>query len=385
MDSLWTEHLSEQNLSYGGLAIYASFPEGEILAKSGLPDDVTKDSYFRGASNTKTFTASAIMLLAERGELNINDYITDLIPGKSEPYIPDNQYYDIPFKQQIKIRQLLEHRAGVFDLTNYPIPDSCNAAYAGQNYIFYKESISPDHSFSIDEIINIIAINNLFDFAPDSDYHYSNTGYMLLGKIIERLSGQSFSDFISENLLIPNSLNHTTFPISSTSTLSDPYIAGKVFSEGEYYDCSIQNLSYEFAQGNIVTTLDDLLSWVKLWQTGQAGIPMSVVNQMRQGSGQNADYGFGTSFSEGIGYGHTGAIAGYLSFMFYDPDYDFSMVLVCNLWNMKDEISFWEQVYLLSVIFMNTKSICTGTENRTCTNFNNLLDLNIDFINNYRR
>ncbi|HOD54711.1 MAG TPA: serine hydrolase domain-containing protein [Candidatus Cloacimonadota bacterium] len=360
IDSIWGEYVAENNLSYGGLAISAFTSQGLLFAKSGLTQDVNIHSFFRGASNTKTYTASSIMLLQQRGLLNINDCITDTIPGKSDSYIPNNSDYNIPYKNQITIRQLLEHRAGVFDLTNFPIPDTCNAVYAGQNYLMFMESFFPAYTFSMDELFRVISRHQLCDFSPDSGFQYTNTGYSLLGIIIERVSGQSYQDFVSKNLLIPNSLLYTTFPLSTNSMLSEPYISGKILYNQTLIDCRKQNFSYEFAQGNLVTTSLDLLTWLKTWQKGQAGLPLSTVQQMRQGSGANSDYGFGTTYVNGMGYGHTGAIAGYLSFMFYSPEEDFTMLLVCNLWNMNTEESFYEQIGVLSDIFVKCKEICTG-------------------------
>jgi len=315
------------------------------------------------------------MLLAKRHELNLNDCLTDTIPGTSDTYLPDNQSYNIPFKNQISIRQLLEHRAGVFDLTNFPVPDTCMAMYAGHNYLEFVESIFPSHNFTLDEIFGVIARYHLCDFSPDSAFHYSNTGYMLLGKIIERVSGQSYSDFINGQILTPNQLTQTSFPLSTVSILPDPYIPAKVQSGFDLITIRKQNMSYEFAQGNCVTTAGNLVSWLKKWQGGHAGLPFSVVQQMRNGSGQNEDYGFGTSFVPGMGYGHTGAIAGYLSFMFYDPEADFTMLLICNLWNMKTQDSFYEQVSKLSEIYVNAKQICTESAKTTTPETIKLYDL----------
>ena len=358
LDSLWIQYVNNNNLTHGGVAVYATFPNGSIFAKSNLSDNINRNSLFRGASNTKLFTASGIMLLQERNLLNINDKITDNIPGTTVPYVSEQQEYNIPYKQQITIRQLLEHRAGVFDLTNFAIPDTCNAPYAGQNYIYYIENIAPNHDFSVEEIININVIHNLYSFAPDTDYSYSNTGYMLLGKIIERVSGESLADFFENNLLKPNYLNMTNFPLSTEHLMPENELIGKVLYNGQYIDCRFQNLSYEFAQGNIITSLENLNTWISKLQKGQAGISPAVVNQMRFGSGLNNGYGFGTQWSELLGFGHTGAIAGYLSYMFYDPVDDISITLVCNLWNMNSEASFPEQVSLISEIFLRTKSIC---------------------------
>jgi D-alanyl-D-alanine carboxypeptidase len=82
---------------------------------------------FGAASSTKSFTAAGILKLHQQGKLNIDDLITANIPGTNQPYIPNTSGYAIPNKNRITIRLLLQHRAGVFDVTNDEIPDTTNA------------------------------------------------------------------------------------------------------------------------------------------------------------------------------------------------------------------------------------------------------------------
>lgn len=363
IDSLWTDYISSNALSYGGVALVAQNTTKTIFAQSNMPDNVSSNSYFRGASNTKTFTAFAIMLLKEQGKLNLDDHLTDMIPNTDIPYLPEDSNYNIPFKNQISIRQLLEHRAGIFDITNFAIPDTVNANYAGQNWIAYMSGINPYYTFTIDGIISIISQHQIYHHLPNQQYSYTNTGYMLLAKIIERVSNQSLNDYLSDAILLPNQLNQIQFPTSTGSMLPDPYISGKIWSGNMLYDYRKFNMSSAKGSGNLVCTINDLNRWVRLWQKGQAGLDLAVVEGMRHSSNpQQEYYGLGTEYIPGIGYGHTGAIAGYLSFMFYDPMSDFSIVLVANIWNMNTETSLNEQAQCMAEIIVQTKNICTSGE-----------------------
>jgi len=336
VDSMWQSYAAANNLDIGGILYHAQHHDQRYFCKSNLSSEISSFSHFRAASITKTFTASSIMLLDQRDLLDIDDCICDIIPDSDMPYLPNNAEYAIPFKEEITIRQLLEHRAGVFDLINFDVPDSVNAEYAGMNWLGYILDQDEAHFFTIDEIISVIAENQLYSNEPEAEYSYSNTGYMLLGKIIERVSGMDIEGFFLTEWSIPNALGSISFPVDSMHNLPEDHIPCVVYLDKNPCAADVYNMSHEIAQGNLVTNSTDLLSWLMNWQRGTAGLPGSIVQQMRQSSYPNQNYGLGTSFSEGFGYGHTGALAGFITLMFYDPDTDFGFVLLSNLWDMRD-------------------------------------------------
>lgn len=362
IDSLWQDYQDENEIQEGGLLFCAQKGEQRYYAQTNLPDEVDKYSFFRAASITKTFTAASIMLLKEKNKLDINATITSNIPGSSEAYIPDTEDFAIPYKEQITIAQLLEHSAGVWDPINCDIPDSIQAPYAGQNWIDYIMTQDAAHHFTTSEIIGVVAEHGLSFNSPGSEYHYSNTGYMLLGEIIERVSGKDYRQFIRDEILEPNALSSMDFPTDALHLLPEPKIPCYVYFEGELLDFNQYNMSMEKAQGNLVTNADDLLTWLVKWQKGTAGIGTSSIQDMRQPSALNPGYGYGTEIIEGLGYGHTGALAGFLSFMFYDPTQDTGFVLLCNMWNMNDEESFNELAYLLFDIAAQAKALIADEE-----------------------
>ena len=145
---------------------YLETRTGNYFASSGMPAGVDQNTRFRIASNTKTFTSAAIMLLNQQGLLNIDDTIVSNIPGTAVPYVPATAQYDIPNEASITIRQLLSHTAGVFDVTNEYVPSTCSVAYAGQNYILYREADRPTYQFSPGELIGVDATCGLSYLRP---------------------------------------------------------------------------------------------------------------------------------------------------------------------------------------------------------------------------
>ncbi|NLF88294.1 beta-lactamase family protein [Candidatus Bathyarchaeota archaeon] len=338
MDKKWAEYASDNPAYNGTLSMRIISPKGDFFVSTS--QDSMSNVHFRGASTTKTFTAAAIMLLHQEGQLNIDDKITQTIPGKDIPYVPNSVDYAIPYKENITIRQLLGHTAGVFDVSNTPIPENVSAPYAGVIYTDYIKESAPEHNFSFDELIRAVAANQLSYFAPSEGYHYSNTGYSILGKIIECVSGMSYSSFVEQRLLQPNGLENTSFPsLGNERQLPAPYAEGYTYIEGELYETTQDNMSPHVAEGNVITTVDDLCKWGKLLYSGQAGIKYDLVTQMidvKPTGEEHKVYGLGTEYAEGLGFGHNGAHAGYMTVMRYDRETDIALVIYASALNADD-------------------------------------------------
>lgn len=316
----------------GGMSILVRTPGGDFFA-STLPD-ATPSHHFRAASVTKTTTAAAIMLLEQRGLLRLDDPVTAPIPRLGIPYLPDTPEYDVPHKSSITIRQLLQHRAGVFDLGNDPVPADANAPYAGQAYIEWKISGNPAHSFTIDELVGVVARLGLSYGPPPAPYHYTNTGYSMLGKIIERVSGKRLDEFLHEEFTRPLHLGQTYFVVSGEDRmLHEPYLKGYSSAQGEYAETTEDNASYAHAEGNMVTTLSDLATWIRALMRGEAGVSPENAARMREvlplREGAASGYGLGIGDNpKALGFGHDGGIMGYLTVARHDPETDYTTAMV---------------------------------------------------------
>lgn len=344
LEAGWLAYKSGKPKFDGGIAMQILSPKGDYFISTGMGDHVTNMYHFRIASVTKTFTAAGIMLLAQKGLLNINDKITDNIPGKSIPYVPNTSEYDIPYKKDITIKMLLMHRAGVFDVSNNDIPDnkfSHGKPYVGRSYLDYMENKDKEHTFTFDELAGVVAANQLSFFVPGSSYHYSDTGYSMLGKIIERVSGESYSDFIKGELLVPNGLLETISPWrGSDQAIPYPFVRGYVWMNGEAQEVTKSNMSPHVAEGNITTTSMDLVNWCRKLFTGNAGLTKETVEMMKSGmdkaDGNASTYGLGIGYSSETGFGHSGAHEGYLTLMYYNPKTDVTYVMFTNIWDCQN-------------------------------------------------
>lgn len=164
-----------------GEMIYA---RGYGLADLEQQTPITPDTVFHLASVSKQFTAACIALLEEAGELSLEDEVRRYIP-----YLPDAAL-------ALKIRHLVYMTNGLEDF------------YSVSNLI---RGIPEDEYFSEENAIQIIRAANWLKFAPGANWSYSNTGYFLLGKIVERVSGQSLAEFAREHLFAPLGMAHTFF------------------------------------------------------------------------------------------------------------------------------------------------------------------------------
>lgn len=354
LDQEWLMFQDRHGFSEGGLVIYLMTPEDDLSASTGMEKEAVENVFFRGASTTKTFTAASIMLMHQQGLVNIDDFITDSIPGTVMPYLPDTPEYQVPHKNRITIRHLLEHRAGVFDVSNDPVPEGVEAPYAGMHYIDYVkyELGRENHTFTFDELAGVAARHGLSYWEPGSGFHYSNTGYSMLGKIIERVSSMDYGWYVQETFTRPLGLDNTRFPHLGTDThLPSPYARGFTLYQGQIHETTLDNMSPHVAEGNVITTPRDLAGWIRLLLSGKAGLELEAIEMMmdvRPTDEFHDVYGLGITRTEGVGYGHNGGHAGYLTVMRYNPEDEVSVVLFSSALAAED--LFGQLDFMLDVV-----------------------------------
>ena len=346
----WNQYRQVHGLPGGGMAVYLETPAGRFYASSGMSEGVDQNTRFRIASNTKTFTAAAIMLLDQQGKLHIDDSIVSRIPGQAIPYVPNTAQYNIPHKPDITIFQLLSHTAGVYDVDNNEIPPACPVPYAGHTYPEHILAADLTHQFTPDELIAVDATCQASFFAPGSDYHYSDTGYSMLATIIERVSGMPYDQFLAQNLIGPNGLSSTSVTMLGTDqSIPPPFNPGYVYDSGVMTDTTKDNMSLHIGEGNVISTPADAARWVRRLIRGEAGPNTASIDAMTTPTAQSRqrdhNYGLGIDFIPGLGYGHTGANQGYLSLMVYDPAADVTTILYFNVWDVANLLT--DQSHLL--------------------------------------
>ena len=343
-DSLRSALQSDLGNTVPSLSVLIETPDDAYFACSAVPGEtkVTPDTWFRFASNSKNFTATAVMNMYEDGWLDYKAKITDTIPGTKITYVPDDPEWAIPNKDIITIEQLLQHSAGVYDVDNDSVP-GCG----GEGYVMYQLSLDQNHQFTSTELISQLTTYHLkYDYQPGEKHHYSNTGYTILGEIAARVYSskkgitKTLTDYLYDYIYGPSAPVplKVHFPnLAADQSLPDPYVCGTILNPGigENMTNCHNNMSAHVAEGNGCGTMAALNTYIRTLMRGENVLEPSTVEIMKTDViPADSSYGLGTYHVSSIGYGHNGAIYGYLSVMMYDPATDISVITMMPLFDM---------------------------------------------------
>ena len=266
----------------------------------GVPLD--PDQVLRIASVTKMFTAATVIKLAEMGKLSLDDKLATYLP-------------DVPNAGNITLRELLQHTAGVSDKTKDPQPG------------FMKRDV--DTATLIDEIRKRTP-----SFAPGAQQQYSNGGYILLGAVIEKVTGQPWHVAMTQLLLEPLGLQHIRY--GDNAVVMPGRVAGYTTDNPAHQvkNASFISMSIPAAAGGLVATADDLLRWMRALTHGRVisaqDFQMMITPAM---PGVAHPYGMGMYLWHVRGsdmVGHTGQIDGFASAVAYLPKQDVTVVVLAN-------------------------------------------------------
>ena len=345
VDSVRTALEKDLGNSVPSLNLYIQTPTEKIFASS-VPAGTapyTENTNFRFASNTKMFTATAILNMHQNKWLDIKAKITDNIPGTNMPYVPDTPAWDFPYKNEITIEQLLQHGAGVFDVDNDTIPGQFN----NLTYTAYMQGLDSTHQFTTEEMVLQLTKFKEYYWAPGKGFHYSNTGYSILGHIIERIythkgSGgpgniSTYEDYLRDHIVGGDAHIKLAihFPVRADDTkMPDPYVKGiernpgKVPKIFDHY-----NMSAQVAEGNGYSSPASLNTFVRTLMKGQNVLSEATVDTMKTHINTNSTnhYALGCFYTTNLGFGHNGERCGMLSLAMYDPTTDVSVVAYINL------------------------------------------------------
>ena len=308
-------YLDEESAYKGfqGVALVAQGNEikfAKAYGNADYDDNIVNkvNTRFAIASNTKQFTAVAIMQLMEDGKINLDDTI--------DKYFPKFKYAN-----QITVRELLQMRSGLVDYLNavelyFKDEESLKILNDYREKAYFDEYVS-DSRWTADIILNNLYLSEL-QFEPGQAYDYCNTNYYLLGLIIEQASGVSYEDYIKENIFKPCGMKISSMSAEDTDAKGH----GSVES-GEI----VVNPKFTFAAGNIYTNVYDLLRWERMFHTGKL-LSQESYNEMITPS-EDSGYGFGLIISDGI-IRHSGVIDGFNSYTEYDPAKDITIIILEN-------------------------------------------------------
>lgn len=321
-----------------------------VSCAASADERTTEDTYFRFASNTKSFTASAILNMYEDGWLDYEAKIVETIPGSDTPYVLPSSEWDIPNKNDITIEQLLQHSAGVWDVDNDEVP-GCE----GDSYTSYQLSLDPNHQFTAGELVEQVTINDLSYFEPGTDHQYSNTGYTILGEIIARVysfhsgSEKTYSDYLYDYIvggLSPVRLDMHFPHLASDVSVPTPNRYGTIYYPDETETYLEYNMSAQVAEGNGYGTLSQMNEYIRTLMRGENFLePETVALMQTDVSPGDENYSLGCDYRENLGYGHNGARLGNLSLMAYDPDLDVSVAVYLPLWDLTRDVESFLDCY----------------------------------------
>lgn len=354
----------ELNTDVPSLSVYIVSPKGTYFSTvNGANGDLmTRKTYFRFASNTKNFTSAAILKMMQDGWLNLDDKITAHIPGTSISYVPETSDWNFKYKDQITIRELLQHNAGIYDVTN----DDSAYHINGQTYTDYMLENFPDHQFSATDYVKVLSQNNLTYGPPNTVYHYSNTGFSILSEIIARVYSQksnaskTYGNYMYDHIVGPSSKTplNIKFPeLASDKQLPIPYIKGFIKYADHNEITNQKNASAHIGEGNGIGSMEMLSVYIRSLMKAENVLTASSIQQMRtsKGPATTSNYALGCTYVPGVGYGHNGATEGYLSTMLYDPETDFSVIVVLPFWDLRNMNNFEKCLTTLNVTAMEAK------------------------------
>jgi CubicO group peptidase (beta-lactamase class C family) len=264
---------------------------GEVVLAKGygqanveLDVACTADTIFQIGSITKQFTASAVMLLVEQGKIALDDAISKYVENSPEAW------------KDVTVRHLLNHTSGIKSYTS--IPDNMAKSRLDR---------------SKNEIIGTVRDLPL-EFAPGEKWVYNNTGYFLLGLVIEKASGKPYAEFLQESIFKPLGMSDTR--VNELSAIVKNRATGYMWA-GQLLNAEHASMTWPYSAGAMISTVNDLAKWDAALY-GEKIIKQCSLDQMwtkvKLNDGQVRDYGFGWSLSDHRGHkliGHGGGIHGF--------------------------------------------------------------------------
>jgi D-alanyl-D-alanine carboxypeptidase len=300
----------------GGILVRVDLPNGELI----LAEGPSADEAFRIGSVTKLFTAAVVLQLAEEGVLSLDDTLPVVLPEHADRF---------EFGEQITVRQLLGHTAGLGNLNNDPV--FFNDFIVG---IEVADGIASNACVSREERDTLSYASKEGLFEPGTDWAYSNTGYIVLGEIIEAATGRPLHDVYRERILDRLAMEHTWLACDEEPRVE---FARGYLEPGEVplpeqgdavIDITDVTFSDAWSAGGMVSTAEDLAVFARALFTGELFDEAATLDAMLETS-KSPDSGLGVEI-RGDTYGKAGDILGYSAQVSYDPTTDIVVVVLAT-------------------------------------------------------
>jgi CubicO group peptidase (beta-lactamase class C family) len=278
--------------------------KGYGLANAELMTPATENTFYQLASVTKQFTATGILRLVQDGKLGLDDKISTKLT-------------DLPAAwANVTVRQLLTHTSGI---KNYTEVEG------------FDRHVREDLTNA--DVLKLVTGAPL-DFPSGSKFHYSNTGFFLLGMIIEKVSGKTYGDFLSERIFQPLGMTSTRF--NDIHAVLKNRANGYTFEHNTLQNADFVSPSQPFAAGGLVSTVVDMAKWDAALN-GDKLLPKATLESMwtptKLSDGTNSDYGFGWGIREKKGHriiAHSGGINGFSTSIVRLPEDKLTVIVLAN-------------------------------------------------------
>ncbi|MBA3307239.1 MAG: beta-lactamase family protein [Chloroflexi bacterium] len=297
-----------------GLSVAIRLPSGETwtgvsgLASLQPEEPMTTDTVFAVASISKTFLTALVLQLSDEGVLTLDDRLADFLP-------------DFPRARRITLRQLLAHTSGVFNYFEHPR---------------YADEVFRDRTrrWTFDEILGFVAAPYC---APGDCFHYSNTNFVLLGRVAEEATGSPLHREIRERFLDPLGLEHTVFQPDEATPRRAAH--GHLGYAGGFLDHTgrsraiphLSAVTVAWAAGSMASTPRDLSRWADALYGGEVLSAEATAEMMAYRPLDEYGLGMRTRvFLDRRAVGHLGGIRGFENAMWYFPGSGVTIVLSAN-------------------------------------------------------
>ncbi len=309
IDSLFAEYNNSPGCAIG---VYSNgkilFKKGYGIANLDYDIKISPETVFDIGSVSKQITAACIVLLENEGKLSLDDDI--------RTYIPELQEFG---EEKITIRHLLHHTSGLRDYLT----------------LMYLSGISFDDYFTEQKGLDIIARQKELNFAPGSEYLYSNSGYLALAIIVRRVSGESIGTYAQRNIFDPLGMKNSFIYEDGAKVVKNRAIGYS--KDGSYYK---REHHYDFVvggDGQVYTTVEDFFKWSENFKTDKLGNSTFLDKMLTKGilsNGDTIDYALGLShgtYKNHKTLSHGGSWGGFRAYFILFPENDLAIAVMSNL------------------------------------------------------
>ncbi|MEU3912299.1 MULTISPECIES: serine hydrolase domain-containing protein [unclassified Streptomyces] len=299
---------------WAGVQLRVNDPRGEWVGSAGVAEmggsaKPPTDGHFRIGSNTKSFTATLVLLLVADGRLELDGPVADHLP-------------EYGLDPRITLRMVLQHTSGLFNFTGEYYEDGTTApgiAWEGQEWV---DNLL--RTYRPEELVRL-ALSKPARFEPGTDWSYSNTNYVLLRLLVEKVTGHPFAEEMRTRILDPLGLSGTVVPDASPEIPEPHAHATYTYRHGDEWktlDVTRSNPSWISAAGDMISTTRDLHVFFSALMGGRI-LPAGLLEEMRTPH-PKLNYGLGLFVQQtedgGTVYTHNGGMWGWGALMFSSPD-----------------------------------------------------------------